>query len=499
MAKKLDDVTVLLTKAKRRAASIMPYLGCLLYGMRTIIEPEVGTAAVDKYGRLYINPTWIATLKVKQIAYVLLHEVLHCALSHAKRRELAIANPTAKQAEDWNIAADLCIQQILARQIVDWEPASGVKIQNYLHIPGLLPNMTTEAYYALLNKPEPQGNTRSDNWLPTYEDDEDEADDESGPIFGQQEDGDADDDADADGDGDGDGSEQEGSGDGESQQGQTTRGNTPSNGGGSGDSSGSDQQSQRSTGSTDPCDPANCGSSSDGLPRDYEEPVGMADALAQDSKLLEVEKAIEETERAGIGDVPGELKQSLKSRLHPQPDPFEQLRLAVSRSVASPMGEDEYTYRKFHRKQQADMPRMKGISRVMPEAVVIIDTSGSMEWGDCKAKAINAVAKGLRRVQNPRVICADVGFRSNKRISSIAAFDWCGGGGTDMAAAVTEADEKYSPDAIVLITDGETYYPTKKTNARLIIGLVSKRSQHYPTPGWAKAVRCYEEASTYGG
>lgn len=503
--KKLSDVTVLLTKAKRRAAGIMPYLGCLLYSMRTIVTSNVQTAAVDKYGRLYVNPEWIVTLKVKQVAYVLLHEVLHCALSHAKRREMTVPNPTPKDAETWNIAADLCIQQILARQITEWEPKSGIKIDNWLHVPGLKPNMSTEAYYALLREKQKQDDApyRSDNWLPDFEDDEDDEEGFGTPVFSEE----SDEDGEADGDGEGDGeSQDEGEGESDSDSstdsmvGTTVKGDTKSGGGSSkGQTSGGDSQSESDESSTEPCDPSNCGSSSDGIPREYEEPVGMADALAQDSKLLEVEAAIEECERAGIGNVPGELRQSLKVRLHPQPDPFEKLRQCVSRSVASPLGDDEYTYRKAYRKQQADMPVMKGVTRLMPEAVVIVDTSGSMECGECKAKAINAVARGLRRVQNPRVVCYDHGWQSNKRISSISKFDWVGGGGTDMAAAITEADAKYQPDAIVLITDGETYYPTVKPNARVIIGLVSARSRNYPTPKWAKVVKCYEEAQTYGG
>jgi predicted metal-dependent peptidase len=77
-------------------------------------------------------------------------------------------------------------------------------------------------------------------------------------------------------------------------------------------------------------------------------------------------------------------------------------------------------------------------------------------------------------------------------------FEWVGNGGTDMTAAIEQEDKEHRPDAIVLITDGETDWPTKPTRARLIIALCANCTYSTP-PAWAKVVRCYEEGPKYGG
>ena len=110
-------------------------------------------------------------------------------------------------------------------------------------------------------------------------------------------------------------------------------------------------------------------------------------------------------------------------------------------------------------------------------------------------KALTAVAQGLRKVQQPRVVLYDHALQDERRMTAIKEFEWKGYGGTDMTAAIEYADSKHRCDAIVLITDGETQWPSKPTRARLIVALVS---QPYGTvPEWARVVPCYKEIPTY--
>jgi predicted metal-dependent peptidase len=71
----------------------------------------------------------------------------------------------------------------------------------------------------------------------------------------------------------------------------------------------------------------------------------------------------------------------------------------------------------------------------------------------------------------------------------MSGFTWDGGGGTSMNAAVEFAD-KQKTDCIVVITDGETDWPRKRTRARLVIAIVRECSD--PTPSWARVVQCWE-------
>jgi len=97
----IDPARAHLTKAKILARSWMPYMSHILTSMRTYVGPYVSTMAVDQHARLYVNPGWIQTLSVRQVSYVLLHEVLHVVLSHAKRRRQFLPEPKL---------ADRCIE-----------------------------------------------------------------------------------------------------------------------------------------------------------------------------------------------------------------------------------------------------------------------------------------------------------------------------------------------------------------------------------------------------
>jgi predicted metal-dependent peptidase len=441
-----------LTKAKILARSWMPYMSHILTSMRTYVGPHIPTMAVDQFSRLYVNPDWIQTLSVRQVAYVLLHEVLHVVLSHARRRRQFLPGVTKQQANVWNIAADLCIQQMLARHHRADEPEDGMKIEGelepgvpFLSIPGLNRGMTTEAYYQVL-------------W-----DFLNQRPKEPGGSGGQE--------------------QEQGQQDGDEQ-----------------DQGDSEQEQQPGGQSDKPLDPRNAGSGSDGLPRDYEPPSKLADEAMMEGKLRELERRMEEAESAKPGSVPGELRKSVEARLHPQPDPFDQLRGIVAKSVASPLGAEEHTYRRLHRRQADNTARMRGVVRMTPECSVIVDTSGSMSCGNIRDKAMTAVAQGLRKVQRPRVVCFDTQVQDARRLTSMKDFQWVGDGGTDMAAAIEQEDKEHRPDAIVLITDGETGWPSQKTRARLIVALCKDPGCYGdPIPSWARVVRCYEEGPKHGG
>jgi predicted metal-dependent peptidase len=242
----------------------------------------------------------------------------------------------------------------------------------------------------------------------------------------------------------------------------------------------------------DPEPPPFGGSCADGVPREGERP---GNPMSLDAKLAQVAEAIEQQESSSPGSTPGILKRAIDKRLGRQPDPFEILKSLVARSVSSPIGTDDFTYRRMSRRQPANCARMRGVVRLAPECAVVVDTSGSMSpYTD---RAASAVAQGLRRVHRPRVICFDTQAQSDRRLSSLSQFSWDGGGGTRMDQAIEYADT-LKTDCIVCITDGETNWPRNKTRARLVIAMVADNLRSYPVPEWAKVVKCWE-GSEYAG
>jgi predicted metal-dependent peptidase len=184
--------------------------------------------------------------------------------------------------------------------------------------------------------------------------------------------------------------------------------------------------------------------------------------------------------------VPGCLKDAVGLRLRPQADPLDVLRATVARAIASPVGAPDYTLRKFSRRQQADGPRLRGVKKEMPNVVVILDTSGSMH-GDRVEKAMGVIAKAVSRLKSVKVVSYDADLHGRKAVTSMAAFSWEGGGGTNMGKAIEQVDKEDRPDAIVLVTDLETPWPERMPRARVVVAAVDSKPYWLErVPGWVK-------------
>lgn len=85
-----------------------PFFATLALYARFKASFDLPTAATDGRDILY-NPYFLGALPPKQFDAVLLHEVLHAALLHAVRRG-------ARDANLWNIAADIVVNGVIAKQ-----------------------------------------------------------------------------------------------------------------------------------------------------------------------------------------------------------------------------------------------------------------------------------------------------------------------------------------------------------------------------------------------
>ena len=412
MMTNLSSVSKLLSRTKIILRGWTPYFSHVFTTMRTVETTEVPTMAVDQTNRLYCNRAFMESLGKLELAYVLLHEVMHVVLGHCKRlRTMVDGVITERERYCWNLAADLVVQQMLFAMWGSHEPKGIVSITGsipgtetrYLSVTGLRRGMSVEQYYTLLfpyipEQPAPNGSK---------------------------------------------------------------------------------------------IDPLNAGSGSDGMPKDYEVAPTVAEQAICEHAIQEAAVDVERQESMLKGSVPGDLVTALKYRLRKQPDPFDLLRSIVSRSVASPIGQEEFTFRRMSRRQRPDGVRRKGVVRYAPECSIIIDTSGSMTGYE--DRAMTAIAQGLRKVQRPRVVAWDTKCQSAKRLATLSQFEFKGYGGTSMDRAVVEEDKEHRPDVIVLVTDGETSWPTKRTRAKLVIALVKKGD--CCAPAWAKLIDLTKEVA----
>lgn len=282
------------------AQETMPYMGTYVYALIPVERPGIGTMAVDKYGRLYFDPAYVADSSVERGSWTVLHEALHLVFGHAEMAERIIGTaPTTVQANCWNWACDMVVNGILS-QYLRHAPDGIITADRF----GFPPKKTAIEYYHMLlkfheqNQPQQKGTSND-----TQDPQEDEQDD-------QQDDGDGAPSARPDSDDDG-GDADDGEGEGEGEDG----------GGDEGSDGGTPIQNQEGKG----------GSCSDGQPRDYELPPDDSWEDRQFTMTADLESACEQR---GWGSVPGELRSVLNARLRPQPDPFDVLRAACQRAIA---------------------------------------------------------------------------------------------------------------------------------------------------------------------
>lgn len=142
-----------LTGAQRRVFSVArlaaveatPYFASALFAMIPVAAPGLGTFAVDRFWRVYLDPELLVEggrWAVPELGAVLVHEVSHLLREHAARAE-SCAAPVDRMR--WNFAADAEINDDLL--------AAGLALPEGVITPaalGLAEGGTAEAYYAAL-------------------------------------------------------------------------------------------------------------------------------------------------------------------------------------------------------------------------------------------------------------------------------------------------------------------------------------------------------------
>ncbi len=122
----------------------LPYLAHALYALIPVPSDTVSTMTCDEYWRVYVNPTWLQTAPVPDIAAQLVHLTWHLLHDHAGRaRDLRV---DAATAADWQQAADAALEPTLRADAL--APAGFLTAKDV----GLAPDRSAEEYYAGLSR-----------------------------------------------------------------------------------------------------------------------------------------------------------------------------------------------------------------------------------------------------------------------------------------------------------------------------------------------------------
>ncbi|MER7769015.1 VWA-like domain-containing protein [Kitasatospora sp. NPDC096140] len=223
-----------------------------------------------------------------------------------------------------------------------------------------------------------------------------------------------------------------------------------------------------------------CGSGADGTDRPWElGPDGAHGLSAQERDAVRFRVA--EGIRGRPGDTPAGWRRWAEEAFHP-PQPWRQLLGAAMRSAVSGPGTGEdYSYGRPARRSAA-VPGvvLPSLRRRPPRVAVVIDTSGSVsddELGSALLEvAAIARAVGGRRDQVTVVPC-DAAPQAVHSVCRSAGIPLIGGGGTDLRAGFGAAlGTTPRPDVVVVLTDGQTPWPSAAPPCRTVVGL-------FPRPG----------------
>ncbi|GGW03114.1 VWA-like domain-containing protein [Streptomyces globisporus] len=218
-----------------------------------------------------------------------------------------------------------------------------------------------------------------------------------------------------------------------------------------------------------------CGSGADGLERGWElGPDGAHGLSAHEQDAVRFRVA------QGITGRPGNASKGWKrwaeEAFHP-PQPWRELLGAAVRSAASSPGAGEdYSYgRPSRRSTGLRGVVLPSLRRRPPRVSVVIDTSGSVSDAEL-GSALLEVAAISRAVGGRRdlvtVLACDAATRVVHPLCQAEGIPLVGGGGTDLRTGFAKALRSHPrPDAIVILTDGQTPWPSAQPACRTVIGL----------------------------
>jgi len=247
------------------------------------------------------------------------------------------------------------------------------------------------------------------------------------------------------------------------------------------------------------------GSGVHGQVRDWEETDFESETGSKSQELSDLQK---ELIRRGVaheinkektrGNMPAGWERWADEKLTLKINWRQILKKRMSVAIAQGLGmRIDYSYSRPSRRQTQYNPILPPSlsGNIETRVACVVDTSGSMS-SEYISQALAEVFAVLETFQIPVTVipCDAVAYEPIKIANPAERFKvghLKGGGGTDMVAGITAALALVPPpDAVLVLTDGYTAYPTQLYKTPIIFGIIKdKRSQSPPLPNmppWGK-------------
>ena len=538
-----------LLKARLTACKVWPFSRDAILSMSGIPVRGLGTMAVDKYWRLYFDPQFVEDTEDKELAVVILHELLHLLYGHHKRGSRMMgANPSKRDRYLMNVAADAQINFLLEQEIITGRgdfrrvdnPYLDLEMGDDWILPETVevtPNTTMEETYRELQDKDAEqkkenfhsttSGTRGDGIQGGYEDDTGSS---GGSNIGEE--GVQASDCGASefdehptlGEGGefdippvGDGWSDNNAGESDSLSPQGSDSNTGEdgagvNGGEAGPEPDSDSAGQLWTSPTGdlewrgPCTEkpgtGASGSSADGIARPWELPKptednglpGIDEAHA-DSIINEVARQLQASADAGNTGRSLTMWANKARRIHK--DPREVILRVVKKRVEEHTGIGERSFRRPNRRYAHSGVVMPSNVAVVPRIAVFLDTSASMGEEDFSLALgmINKIISSFRIRDGIVIITGDTSAKTKMHTAGqVRELELKGGGGTDVGNIVSTGIVELNsiPHIAVAITDGMTPWPDSQSDVGVPMLAVITRPKdggsYYQVPSWIETI-----------
>jgi len=145
----MDDLSRKIQKARTMMAMALPFVASAIMMLKLEEDPSIETAETDG-NSIFYNPTFLNSLRFRQIMWVLAHESLHCVLLHHIRTG-------SRDKKLWNVAADYVINLIL-NEMKPLEFVEGCLL-DFAYL-----NKATEEVYNILNQLSKEQKKKFDNY-----------------------------------------------------------------------------------------------------------------------------------------------------------------------------------------------------------------------------------------------------------------------------------------------------------------------------------------------
>lgn len=237
-----------------------------------------------------------------------------------------------------------------------------------------------------------------------------------------------------------------------------------------------------------------CGSGADGGEREWDLGPDGADGLSaheRDAVRFRVAEGMR-----GRGDVPAGWQRWAEDAFQPPQEWRDLLGAAIRAAVTGGGSGQDYAFGRPARRASALSGVVLPALRTRPPRVaVVIDTSGSVSDAELGSALVEVAAIG-RAVGGRRdavsVLSCDAAAGAAQRLCRAEGIPLLGGGGTDMRAGMERALRiRPRPDVVVVLTDGDTPWPSEQPSARTVVGLFPRDGAiawEARPPEWARVV-----------